>query len=231
MKELFRIERTRNRHSRAVVRDEQIVIRLARNLSTAEERKHIENLMKRMIAMVRRERERPCIDPFRPLLNGDTSLAVPLVTGQTCRFSLMPGSRTAARRQQGDWVVTVGPNTQRKALHRFLWRLLATSAQEQMHMLVHALNAASLNAPLRKVRLRIMSTQWGSCSFRGDISLNAALLLLPYPLLEYVILHELTHRRVRNHSPAFWNTLVQICPGALERRKQLRHYRISSPKS
>lgn len=58
-----------------------------------------------------------------------------------------------------------------------------------------------------RVSIRNQRTRWGSCSGRGDISLNIKLVALPQDLQDYVILHELAHTRVHNHSQQFWAEL------------------------
>ena len=63
-------------------------------------------------------------------------------------------------------------------------------------------------------------TRWGSCSPNNNISLNMKLVRLPDDLIDYVILHELVHTRIKNHSKKFWDELnVYICDAKkLERR-------------
>jgi predicted metal-dependent hydrolase len=65
---------------------------------------------------------------------------------------------------------------------------------------------------------------WGSCSGRNRISLNTRLLLLPDPLIDYIIVHELCHIRHKNHSREFWNLVERFLPDWKERRKALRNY-------
>ncbi len=74
--------------------------------------------------------------------------------------------------------------------------------------------------------IKNQKTLWGSCSHKNNINLNIKLILLPEPLREYIILHELVHLKVKNHSKTFWQELAHYCPDYMERRKELRVYRL-----
>jgi predicted metal-dependent hydrolase len=63
-----------------------------------------------------------------------------------------------------------------------------------------------------KVFIREQKTRWGSCSAKNNISLNVKLLLLPEKLMDFIMLHELVHTRIKNHSKYFWAELLKIEP-------------------
>ena len=221
-----KVERTRNKHSRAVCRDDTIIIRLAKNLSRAEEQEHIQSLLRRMTHMVLEERQKTSIDPFRHLLNGGQTQTIILASGKRMTFSLVPGARTRAMRTMRGWNITVSPQVRRKALHRFLWSLLAQTEGERMTRLVHQWNDELLGVRVREVKVGYATTQWGSCSARGVIMLNTALLFTEPSLLKYVILHELTHRIHANHSPTYWRELKRVLPNYERASKALQDYRL-----
>ena len=75
-----------------------------------------------------------------------------------------------------------------------------------------------------KVSIRNQKTRWGSCSSKDNISLNMKLLHLPDQLIDYILLHELVHTRVKNHSKDFWSELETVVPNARTVDKQLRDY-------
>lgn len=78
-----------------------------------------------------------------------------------------------------------------------------------------------------KVSIRNQKTKWGSCSTKNNISLNRNLARLPDELRDYVILHELVHTRIKNHSKKFWAELDLVIGGnAKEMSKKLRKYQL-----
>ena len=74
------------------------------------------------------------------------------------------------------------------------------------------------------VTVKNQKTRWGSCSAKGNVNFNYQLAFLPDELLDYVVIHELAHRRHMDHSRAFWAEVEKYCPDYLERREQLKEY-------
>ena len=72
------------------------------------------------------------------------------------------------------------------------------------------------------VSFRSQKTRWGSCSSRGRISLNWRLVVAPLDVIDYVVVHELSHLKVYNHSEVFWRLVETQIPDARIRREWLR---------
>ncbi len=75
-----------------------------------------------------------------------------------------------------------------------------------------------------KVYIRNQKTRWGSCSHKNNISLNMKLVLLPDELVDYVILHELVHTKIHDHSKRFWAELDKYVVNGKVMAKRLRKY-------
>ena len=80
------------------------------------------------------------------------------------------------------------------------------------------------NFQYNRVSIRNQRTRWGSCSSKNNISLNMKLLHLPEQLIDYILLHELVHTRVKNHSKDFWNELETVVPNARIMDNKLKEY-------
>ncbi|HNY65205.1 MAG TPA: SprT family zinc-dependent metalloprotease [Deltaproteobacteria bacterium] len=75
-----------------------------------------------------------------------------------------------------------------------------------------------------RITVRSQKTRWGSCSAANAISLNIQLARLPGHLMDYVILHELVHTRIRGHGRDFWQELERYVADARALRAELRSY-------
>lgn len=73
-----------------------------------------------------------------------------------------------------------------------------------------------------RITIREQKTRWGSCSGKGNLNFNWKLVLAPPEVLDYVVVHELAHRREMNHSAAFWRIVEQVIPDYRERRRFLK---------
>jgi len=113
-----------------------------------------------------------------------------------------------------------------KSVEDAIWRILLEEGKTYLPGRVKEL-ALAHSFEVTEVKIRKMKTRWGSCTIKNSINLNSWLMMLPDHLMDYVILHELTHTRHRDHSKKFWEALDQVTEGTSKMlRKELRTQRI-----
>jgi len=86
--------------------------------------------------------------------------------------------------------------------------------------------AAVMHLHPKRLQMREMTRKWGSCSSKGSVTLNTALYWLPAHLVDYVIVHELAHLQILDHSPNFWALVEQHIPDWEARRQEIDGYRV-----
>ena len=74
------------------------------------------------------------------------------------------------------------------------------------------------------ITIRRQRTRWGSCTAQGNLNFNCLLMLLPPEVQDYVVVHELCHRRELNHSPRFWAEVEKVLPDYQTARAYLKDH-------
>ena len=112
-------------------------------------------------------------------------------------------------------------------LRNAIVRALKKSAQAYLPPLLKEL-ATHYGFTYKRVKITGSKSRWGSCSATGSINLSCYLMLVPPHLMDYVLLHELTHTREMNHGPQFWAILNELTEGkAKSLRAELKNFRTS----
>jgi len=100
-------------------------------------------------------------------------------------------------------------------------RQLRAQARKQVTVRVRYY-APLIGVTYGQIAVRSQHTRWGSCSSKGNLNFNCLLALVPPEVLDYVVVHELCHRKELNHSDSFWREVERILPDYKAQRKWLR---------
>ena len=167
-------------------------------------------------------------DRERPFALGLQRSGVAWLRGKPVRVETVTADRVITSEQDGV-VVLRGPSNaaRQEALARWYRRVAKASISDATQS-----EAARLGLEFAAVAVRDQRTRWGSCSAGRNLSFNWRLVLAPAAVLRYVVIHELCHLRVPNHSRQFWRQLEVATPGwqeqaawLVEHGAELRAYR------
>jgi predicted metal-dependent hydrolase len=121
--------------------------------------------------------------------------------------------------QKLDWIKTQQSKLLNKINILELVKFVSTEEKLEIRIQTEKL-AKKHNFTISKLTVRKMRTRWGSCTSKNNISFNIGLVALTDELKEYIILHELVHTKIKNHSKEFWDELGNLIPNpkALNRK-------------
>jgi len=182
------------------------------------------------------------VEEYRPRLLERWTKAVPQpmdlsfrIDAPCFRLHLEQGrfSRFTLRHDEEGFTIYCPPHVDfsqksvQELLRNAIIRALKKSAQMYLPPLLDEL-AIRYGFKYKRVKITGSKSRWGSCSAIGSINLSCYLMLLPPHLMDYVILHELTHTKEMNHGPKFWEILNDLTEGkALALRTELKNFHTS----
>lgn len=161
--------------------------------------------------------------------HGGTTYEHGMQVGKSHTLIIRPSSvKTATAKRHGQQIIVSLPED-KAAQHPAVVRIIRDAVIDALRIeaksylpkrLAYLANAGGFS--YEKVRFSHAGGRWGSCSSNGTISLNIALMKLPFELIDYVLVHELSHTVEMNHSQEFWELVEQTDPQYRVHRRDLK---------
>ncbi|MGK9477117.1 M48 family metallopeptidase [Melioribacter sp. OK-6-Me] len=82
--------------------------------------------------------------------------------------------------------------------------------------------ASKFGYQFKSIRITSAKKRWGSCSYNGNLNFSWRLIMAPVDIIDYVVVHELVHLRIKNHSKVFWDKVAELMPDYYARRNWLK---------
>ncbi|WP_139120944.1 M48 family metallopeptidase [Fervidobacterium thailandense] len=114
-------------------------------------------------------------------------------------------------------------NSFRTVLNTYLKNFYISSAERVLRERVN-FYASRYGFSYNRLFIKDVKTRWGSCSSKRNLSFNWRLVMAPLEVIDYVVVHELTHLIIPNHSAEFWKKVERVIPDYRERRSWLRKH-------
>ncbi len=127
--------------------------------------------------------------------------------------------------ENADWIEThLAKTAARPAVEKLTLEELYRLADQALAVIPDrvAYFAGQMGISYGRITIRNQHTRWGSCGGQGNLNFNCLLMLAPPEVVDYVIVHELCHRREMNHSARFWAQVEAVLPDYQARRKWLK---------
>ena len=141
-------------------------------------------------------------------------------------FSKMERKSISARIEKDTVRIKVPVNWQEnqigQSLPSLLSRVFASHFGKEIEERIRTINDRYFREQLGDIRMKYNKSNWGSCSAKRNINISTRLLFAPRAVQDYVFVHELTHLKVLNHSPAFWRIVEKIDPDYKAKEKWLK---------
>jgi len=198
------------RSATARLREGKIVIRIPKRAPNHERIELYENLLKRVARSIAKGRWK---EKKKIKLEEGNKLTI---LGRDYEVKILEGKNKRIKLEENKILIRTPDGTD--GMEKRFGKLFLPDVEKRLM----ELNDLYFDSEITSVSLRNSRTRWGSCARDGRISLSTRLLFAPPKILDYVIVHELAHTKVKSHGKRFWGIVEKILPDHKERRIWLR---------
>lgn len=204
-----------------IERDGQVVVRPPAGLSHEQVDEHVASRRFWIYRNLAEWRDLNAIAVVREWVNGEAFLYL----GRSYRLSLQSDQESDLKLKEGRFCLNrnlideFGVSAAKKAFEEYYTAKAFQRIKERV-----AYFAPKVGVKPKSISARDLGFKWASCSSDGALSFHWKCMMATPKVIDYIVVHELCHMHVRNHSDAFWNEIDKILPDYRERKNWLRQH-------
>lgn len=210
-----------NKKSSSVnIKENTLNFRLSNYLNNKEIEKHFNELLKKIIIKIEKNNYTQKIEKkFKEVLEKGKFI----FSNETYLFEYY--NKRTLKLENNTFYIPIKHSLNYDYIKKSIIKLLINKYSKRIETYLEQLNKQTYNYQINGFHLNDVSSKWGHCTYDNKIMLNLKLLNAPTDVLNYVIIHEISHIKHKNHSKNFWKEVEKHCPNY----KNLRQYLKYSP--
>lgn len=204
----------KKRSSSVAIKGNKLVFRLSTYLSKKQVDSHFSDLLRNISKKIQKSNFKQESTIEDVLEKGEFYFS-------NTRYILEYTNKVRGVKLRGN-IFYINATSKKENIKKNILKILLNEYKEKIKSYVINLNNQTYNYSIKDIELKLVESKWGHCSHDNKIMLNLKLLNADIDILNYVIFHELSHIRIKNHSPSFWREVSKFCPNYKELRKLLK---------
>lgn len=216
---------SKNKNGYAFIRDSSIIISIPSKLSGAKSSKMVGELYKKMARYIVHHQNKFIENKIS---FSDGNVTSPMGIRLKISTKVLDIKQSKYLLGTGSIIILIPKSIDVSEHSSIVNKLTAKAISNSMYAFVagrlNVINNKSFNSKIKRVRIKLNKNTWGSTSQDNVITINMKLLYAPLDILDYVIIHELAHTKVRDHSKRFWKIVEEALPNYKEKRAWLKEH-------
>ena len=210
----IKVEYKHKKNSSATLNKDTIHIRIPWFLPKTQKNKHIEHLIQ---SMQKKISKHPKKITFKQVLEaGYFKIA-------NDKYTIIP-QKNRQKLHYSNNTFYINPKEDINSLEKKIQKKLCEIYHPVIKEKIDEINNQTLNYTYKSLTVKIVSSLWGHCTRDNKIMINLKILNASEDIIKYLIIHELSHISIKNHSPKFWRLVQTFCPNYKKLRKNLKDH-------
>ena len=208
------VEFLKKKSSSVNVKENKLLFRLSSTMNSNQKQEHFKTLFTKIVAKIEKKPLVYEVSTFKKVLEKAEFYFA------NEKYLIEYTKNRGVKLKENTFYVNV--QTKLEAMEKSVIKLLCKKYIVRVKEYIEALNKETYNYTIKDIELKVVSSKWGHCTRDNKLMFNLKLLNADIEIFNYVIIHELAHIRVKNHSEKFWNEVQRFCPNYKVLRKTLK---------